>query len=107
MSKAKHVMEFKSYPDTTTPNPSVLVAHQVELIDLTRYEKETGQFRGQNLNFEYAGVAPKVGEFLVRFDDEFKPLPIGQVVLVGARRFYQIVGDNVALNDLGKLGNEV
>ena len=107
MSKAKHVMDFKSYPDTTTPNPSVLVAHQLTLTDLTRYEKETGQFRGQHLNFEYAGVVPKVGEFLVRFDDEFKPLPIGQVVLVGARRFYQITGDNKALNDLGKLGNEV
>lgn len=105
MSKAKHVMEFKSFSDTTTPNPSNLVAHQLTRSDLTRYDADSGQFRGQGISFQYAGVIPKVGEFIVRFDDEFKPVPTGQVVLVGARRFFQITGNDKALDNLGKLGS--
>tara|TARA_R110000772_G_scaffold22123_2_gene60098 strand:- start:1446 stop:1775 length:330 start_codon:yes stop_codon:yes gene_type:complete len=105
MSKAKHVMEFKTFTDETTPNPSKLVAHQLTRNDLSRYDADSGQFRNQGISFKYAGVQPKVGEFLVRFDDEFKPVPTGQVVLVGARRFFQITGDDKALNNLGKLGS--
>lgn len=101
----QHVMEFKKHADLTTAHPTHLVAHQLTCSDLTRYDKETGEFRGQNIRFKYCGVAPKVGEFLVRFDDEFQPVPVGEVVLVGAARFYTIIGDDKSLDNLGKLGS--
>lgn len=103
MAKQKHTMNFKSFTDFTTAHPTNLVAHRLNSKDLERYDAATGTFRGQHLRFAYCGVKPKVGEFLVRFDDEFKPVPVGVVTLVGARRFYQIVGDDKALNELGKL----
>lgn len=100
----KHTMEFKKHLDTTTPDPSYLVCHQLTRSDLTRYDADSGMFRGQGISFKYCGIKPQVGEFLVRYDDEFKPVPTGEVVLVGARRLFHIIGDTKALDNLGKLG---
>ncbi len=102
MAKQKHEMTFKKSTDFTVKDePTTIVAHRLTRKDLMRYDSETGHFRGQGIRFAYTGVVPKVGEFIVRFDEADA---VGVVTLVGARRFYQITGDEAALNELGKLG---
>ena len=105
MAKQKHEMTFKKSTDFTVhDNPTTIVAHRLTSKDLTRYDNETGHFRGQGIRFAYTGIVPKVGEFLVRFNEADA---VGVVTLVGARRFFQITGDDAALNALGTLGEEV
>lgn len=104
MAKQKHEMTFKKFTDFTVhDNPVAIVAHRLTRQDLTRYSSDTANFRGQGIRFAYTGIVPKIGEFLVRFNEADA---VGVVTLVGARRFYQITGDDKALNDLGKLGEE-
>lgn len=104
MARQKHTMEFKSYPDLTTITPTTLVAHQITRADLERYDSNRGCFRLQRIRFEYSDIQPKAGDFLVRYEDtERFPVATGVVTLVGAARFYQIVGDQKALDNLGKL----
>ncbi len=103
----KHTMEFKSFPDLSTFSPTTLVAHRLTKADLERYDSDRGCFRLQRLRFAYSDVKPVAGEFLVRFgDNERFPVETGIVTLVGARRFYEIVGDIKAMNALGTMGDE-
>ena len=102
--RQKHEMIFTSHPDLTTITPTTLVAHKLTRADLDRYDKERGCFRLQRIRFAYTGIVPKAGDFLVRYtDSERFPVATGVVTLVGARRFYQIIGDKESLNNLGKL----
>ena len=103
----KHEMIFTAYPDTTTADPTTLVAHRLTKKDLDRYDQDKGCFRLQRIRFAYSDIVPKAGEFLVRFgeNDRFS-VENGVVTLVGAKRFYQIIGDTKALNKLGTMGNE-
>ena len=103
----KHEMLFKSYPDLSTPDPTTLVAHRLTKKDLDRYDQESGCFRGQRIRFAYSDIIPKVGEFLVRFDNNSRfPVPAGEVVLVGAHRLFEIIGDKKALDQLGTMKDE-
>ena len=107
MRKPKHEMIFTSYPDLTTASPTTLVAHRLTRADLERYDGERGCFRGQRLRFAYSDIAPKVGEFLVRFgDSERFPVATGIVTLVGAKRLFEIIGDKKALDALGTMEDE-
>lgn len=101
----RHTMEFKSYPDLSIVlEPSTLVAHRLTRADLQRYDQAKGCFRLQHLRFHYAGIVPKIGDFIVRFaDDEAHPVPTGVVVLVGAGRFFEIIGDKKALDAIGTM----
>jgi hypothetical protein len=102
--RTKHEMIFTSYPDTTTADPTTLVAHKLTAKDLDRYDSATGHFRGQMLRFSMRGIWPKVGDFIVRFGDNLRfPVADGVVTLVYPRRFYTIIGDMKALNELGML----
>lgn len=104
----KHEMLFTSYPDTTTADPTTLVAHKLTLKDLERYDIEAGCFRLQRIRFAYNSIVPKAGDFIVRYgDNERFPVATGIVTLVGARRFYEIIGDKKSLDNLGKLENVV
>ncbi len=106
--RQKHVMTFKSHADITPlEGPSTLIAHRLTRADLERYDSNRGCFRGQRLRFAYSGIVPKAGDFIVRYeDDEAHPVATGIVVLVGARRFYEITGDVKALKLLGTLTDE-
>lgn len=107
MRRQKHEMVFTSYPDLSTADPTTLVAHRLTRKDLQRYDKESGCFRGQRTRFAYYHIVPKVGDFIVRFgENERFPTEPGIVVLVGARRLFEIIGDTKSLQKLGTLGNE-
>ena len=100
-------MIFKAFPDTTTADPTTLVAHRLTKADLDRYDQDKGCFRLQRIRFAYSDIIPKAGEFLVRFGENARfPVENGVVTLIGAKRFYEIIGDKKSLNALGTLGNE-
>ena len=107
MRRQKHEMVFTSYPDLSTASPTTLVAHRLTRKDLTRYDYESGCFRGQRIRFQYYHIVPKVGDFIVRFGDCPRFIAdTGIVVLVGAHRLFEIIGDKKSLVKLGTLGNE-
>ena len=107
MRRQKHEMIFQSYPDITTADPTTLVAHQLTRKDLNRYDFDSGCFRGQRIRFDYYNIAPKVGDFIVRFGENVRfPTAPGIVVLISQLRFYEIIGDKKAHQEFGtKLGD--
>ena len=90
-------MLFTKYADHTGARGAVvgtLYAHRISYEDLDAYSKSTGYFDDGH-NFSYCGVAPNIGEYLVKYGTSTSK----RVVLVGAARMIQMTNPkNIALS---------
>ena len=85
-------MKFDKHNDYTIAvkeddTPKVLLAHRVTFQDLEGYRPKTGMF-GNWCRLAYAGIEPKMGDYLVKYEGENEGTNV--VVLVGVRRFIEM-----------------